>query len=114
MIDLLTSGLVLPALILAVLGWAVPKALSRVWPEGVQPLILLAVVSAVVLLILSMLGFAALYGLQGAPVGRFFDRGVGPGLWHFARLGLMSALVWGPILVLSVANLPRHWTREVW
>ena len=91
-----------------------PKALSRVWPEGVRPLILLALASTLALLALSMLGFLALYALQGVPVARFFEPGLRAGLWHFLRLGAMSSLVWAPIMVLTVANWPRHWVREVW
>ena len=112
--ELYASSLILPALALGLLGWAVPRGLGLVWPEGVRPLIALAVTGAALLLVLSMLGFMALYALQGAPVGRFFDAGIVPGLLHFLRLGAMSSLVWAPILVLTVANLPRHWKTEVW
>ena len=112
--DLLTSGLVLPALILALIGYLVPKLLSLVWPEGVTPLLLLALTSALILLALSMLGFLALYLMQGVPFDRLFDDGIGPGLWHFLKLGALSALFWGPIMILSVSGLPRHWVKEVW
>ena len=110
----MTSGLVIPALALALMGWLVPKLLSLVWPEGVRPLIWLGVVSALAMLVLSMMGFAVLYASQGVP----FMAMAGPdplaALWHFLKLGGASALIWGPILALSVAGLPKHWTTRTW
>ena len=112
--ELLTSGLVLPSLILMGLGWAVPKLLSLRWPEGVRPLFWLAATSALILLALSALAFLGLYLMQGVPLSALFEAGAWPGVWHFLRLALLSALFWGPILVLSVSSLPRHWRTEVW
>lgn len=108
------DGLILPAAALALLGWLVPRLLSRVWPEGVGPLLLLAAVSGALMLLLGMGFFAALYAWQGVPWAMLLEAGWGPFLLHFLRLGLVSALLWGPILVLSVAGLPRHWTKAVW
>jgi hypothetical protein len=33
---------------------------------------------------------------------------------HFGRLAVVSALIWGPIMLLSVAGLPKHWVKETW
>lgn len=104
----------LPALVLAVLGWAVPRALARVFPEGVWPLLFLALHATVILLVLSGLVFVALYLWRGLPVDVLFEAGLVAGLVHFGRLALGSALIWGPILVLSVAGLPKRWTHETW
>ncbi len=109
-----SSGLLLPALALAVLGWLVPRLLARVWPEGVGPLLALAFVSTLLLLALAAGFFLLLYAWQGAPVGALFAPGWAAGVAHFARLGLLSALVWAPIMVLSVAGLPRHWRTKTW
>ena len=112
--SILSDGLVIPALLLALLGWLVPRLLSRVFPEGVRPLLLLAGVSAVAMLLLGMGFFAALYVWQGVPWAMLLEAGWGALVLHFLRLGTMSALLWGPILVLSVAGLPRGWTRATW
>ena len=109
-----SSGLILPALALAVLGWLVPRVLARVWPEGVGPLLLLALASTLILIVLATALFVMLYLGQGVPLALILDVGVLGGWPHLLRLGLVSALVWAPIMILSVANLPRHWKEETW
>ena len=54
------------------------------------------------------------YLVQGVPLATLFEPGLASGLVHFARLGLISALIWGPILILSVARLPKYWVEETW
>ncbi|TNC75028.1 hypothetical protein FHG71_01920 [Rubellimicrobium roseum] len=110
----LSSGLVVPALVLAILGWLVPRLLARIWREGVGPLLLLAFVSTLLLLALAAGVFVTLYLWQGAPLMLLFEHGTAATLGHFMRLGLLSALLWGPIMVLSLAGLPRHWKEETW
>ncbi len=109
-----SSGLILPVLALGVLGWLVPRFLARVWPEGLGPLLALTFVSTFVLLLLAAGFFLLLYLWQGAPLAALFEPGLATGLGHFLRLGLLSALVWAPIMVLTVAGLPRHWKEETW
>ncbi len=114
MIEGFADGLIWPAALLALLGWLVPRLLSLVWPEGVRPLLALAFVSAALMTLLAMGLFAALYVWRGVPLAMLWEPGAGPFLLHFLRLGAASALLWAPILVLSVAGLPRHWTRATW
>lgn len=108
------SGLIWPALILAALGWVVPRLLGRIWPEGVRPLIVLALVATGLMLLAGTLLFVALYVWQGVPFATLFEAGVAAGLVHFVRLGLVSALLWAPIMVLSIAGLPKRWETETW
>lgn len=107
-------GLILPGGCLALLGWVVPRLLSLVFPEGVRPLLLLAATAAGIMLLLGTATFVALYLAQGASLAALVEPGLGGFLLHFARLGALSALFWGPILVLSVASLPRTWVRATW
>jgi hypothetical protein len=109
-----SSGLILPALALAVLGWVVPRLLARVWPEGVGPLLLLALVSTLVLVVLATALFMLLYVGQGVPLALVLDMGVLGGWPHFLGLGSASALIWAPIMILSVAGLPKRWVKETW
>ncbi|WP_341211193.1 hypothetical protein [uncultured Limimaricola sp.] len=107
-------GLVLPVLGLALAGWAVPRLLAAWFPEGVRPLLCLGLTAAMSMLVLSMALFLVLYLAQGVPLDELARPGWGALAWHLARLGLGAALIWGPILVLSVAGLPRHWRHETW
>lgn len=108
------DGLVLPALALALMGWLVPRLLALVFPEGVRPLLALAFASAALMLLLGMGFFAALYRWQGVPWDVLLEAGWGGLVRHFLWLGSISALLWGPILVLSLAGLPKRWTRATW
>jgi hypothetical protein len=112
--NLLSDGLIVPALLLALIGWLVPRGLSLLFPEGVRALMLLAFVATLLMLLIGMGFFVALYVWQGVPLGMLFEAGAVAGLAHFLRLGLISALLWGPIMVLSVAGLPKHWVTEKW
>lgn len=109
-----SDGLVIPAAALALIGWLVPRLLSRIFPEGVRPLLMLAFVSTLIMFAFGMSFFVVLYVWQGAPLSTLFEVGIWTGVQHFARLGLISALLWGPIMIISVAGLPRHWVKETW
>ena len=92
MAEMMADGLLIPFAVLALLGWIVPKLMSMVLPEGVWPL----------------LGNAALSVLVLMEPGLLYN------LKFFGRLALGSTLIWGPIMLLSLAGLPRTWTKAVW
>jgi hypothetical protein len=109
-----TAGLILPALVLMALAWLVPRALARVFPEGVRPLFVLAFVAALAMTGLAMAVWLALYLAEGLTLAEVFRPGLWPGLAHLAGLALRSALLWAPVLVLSVAGLPGRWRTQTW
>ncbi|SHH32127.1 hypothetical protein SAMN05444003_2799 [Cognatiyoonia sediminum] len=111
---MLLDGLFFPAVILAVLSWMVPKLLSFVMPEGVKPLLLLALLSTLILFLLSSVFFFVLYLWQGATLARLAEGGLSTNILLFGRLGMIAGMIWAPIMVLSVAALPRRWKKEVW
>ena len=109
-----SSGLVVPAVCLAALGWTVPRVLALFWPEGVRWLMGLALVSTVAMVCAGAGFFAVLYAVQGVNVGNLYGtHGLGTFV-HFGKLGLISGLLWAPLMVLSVAGVPKNWVREVW
>lgn len=114
MSGLFADGLVIPSAMLALLGWLVPKGLSLIFPEGIKPLLALSFMATLVMFVLGMGFFLVLYIWQGAPLDVLFEAGIFAGILHFGRLGLISSLLWGPIMILSVAGLPRHWVKEKW
>lgn len=104
-----SDGLILPAASLALLGWVVPRLLAFRFPEGARALVGIALLSAVILLICGM-GFFVLLSLwQGVPVAILFEGGIVTGLVYWGKLGLITALLWGPMMLWSVARLPKNW-----
>ena len=114
MSDLLSEGLVLPALLLGILGFVVPRLLARFLPEGVTPLLVNGFLSTVLTFMLSSAFFYLLYLWQGAPSDKLSLPDLGAAIVFFGRLGLASALIWAPIMLLSLAGLPRKWVHETW
>lgn len=114
MAEIFSTGLVLPALILAAMGWFVPRLLALFWPEGVGWLLGLAFVSTVLMALLGAGFFALLYRSQGIGLTDLIDTGGGALVSHFLRVSLISALLWGPLMVLSIAGVPKTWKTEVW
>ena len=112
--DGFTLGLMIPALVLAFTGWLVPRLLFHVFPEGVRPLFILAGVATLVMIALGMVFFAVLYLAGGVSFDMLLEPGWLAFLGHMLKLGAISALLWGPVMVLSVAQLPKRWKKEVW
>ncbi|PUB14140.1 hypothetical protein [Yoonia sediminilitoris] len=112
--QLLSDSLFLPALVLAALGFAVPRILARFLPEGVKPLFLNAFLSSILLFAASAAFFFCLYLWQGAPMAEIMAAGALANIVFFGRLGLIAAMIWAPIMILSVAGLPRKWVKETW
>ncbi|SLN56316.1 hypothetical protein [Pseudooctadecabacter jejudonensis] len=106
--------LLVPAMCLAGLGFAVPRVLALFWPEGVKWLLLLALVATVIMGLLGAGFFALLYMLQGDSFADLYrTNGIGT-IVHFGRLSVVSSLMWAPLMVLSIIYIPRNWVKEVW
>jgi hypothetical protein len=112
--SLFSDGLFFPALTLAFLAWLVPKLLSLVMPEGIKPLMLLALLATLILFAVSAAFFVLLYIWNGTPLAEILAFGWAANIVFFGRLGLIAAMIWAPIMILTVATLPRHWIREKW
>lgn len=99
---------ILPAILAAGAALALPWWLSRRLPETMGGLALNLVISCLVMWGLSVAYFVAAYLAQDARIAA----AIGPGLagaWHFARLGLLSALLWGPLVALVLVTRPATW-----
>lgn len=114
MADSFGAGLIFPTLFLALVGWLVPKLLSMVMPEGVKPLLLLSVFSVVILGVITSALFVGLYVLQGASLAIFTETSFLDTALFLMRLSVSAGIIWGPIMVLSIAGLPRTWTSVEW
>lgn len=114
MAEIFSNNLFIPTFILGILGWLVPIGLSRIMKEGLRPLMLLAFYATIILFVLSSVVFFLLYLSQGATSASLGQFGMIENLFFFGRLGLSSAIIWAPIMALSVMNRPRHWVKETW
>lgn len=114
MAELVSDNLFIPTLILGILGWLVPIGLSKRMNEGLKPLVLLAFLATFIMFLIASGFFFILYLFQGASSSALGQFGFFENLFFFGRLGLSSAIIWAPIMVLSVMNRPRHWTKETW
>jgi hypothetical protein len=112
--SIMSDGLVLPAVLLALLAYVVPRLIARLLPEGLPALLANAVLSALVMCILSAVFFFGLYVWQGVPARDLLAHGMRQTLVTFGGLGVMAAIIWAPIMVLSVAGLPRKWVHKTW
>ncbi|MDP5086849.1 MAG: hypothetical protein NWQ23_15630 [Yoonia sp.] len=99
---------------MAILAFAVPRLLARVLPEGVTPLLLNAFLATLLLFVISSLFFFCLYLWQGVDFATIMEPGLAANVLFFGRLGVMAAIIWAPIMLLSVAGLPRKWVKETW
>ena len=108
------SGLLIPTFALAVLGWVVPRLWSIIVPEGIPGLFAIATLSAFSLVTLAGLFFIVSYWRAGVTVDGLMDQGIIDSVAYFGRLGLRAAIIWAPMMALSLMALPRTWTRVTW
>ena len=110
----MTTGLLLPAIALSILGWLVPKLWSMLLPEGFKALALNAALSALTLTALTGLYFMGVYWQAGVTLERLLDQGALGLMAYFGKLGLSAAIIWAPMMGLSLVGLSRSWVRTPW
>jgi len=108
------NSLLFPALFLALMGWLVPKLLSTVMAEGVKPLMALSVLSLIIMVVITSGLFVVLYVIQGTDISLFTAAGISDSLLFLLKLSVSAGIIWAPIMVLSIAGLPRTWTSVEW
>ncbi|WP_373354584.1 hypothetical protein [Pseudoroseicyclus sp. CXY001] len=108
------SSVLLPGLIIVIAAILLPRPLGRWLPETFAGLILNGVISVALMTALSAAVFAAAYALSGTDLAGLMGFAPGTTVGHFLRLGLSAGLLWGPVLVLAVASVPRRWRVGVW
>ena len=108
------TGVLIPVAALVLVAIYLPRLLARVTPESLAGLIVNGALSAVALTMLAAAYFLWSYARQDTRLLDLIGFAPGETLGHFLRLGLGSALIWGPVLVLSVSTLPRRWKENVW
>lgn len=108
------ASLILPALGAVLLAWAVPWALSKALPEGVPALLLNAALSFALMSLVAAGYFLAAYRAESPELTRALLAEPSAALWRFGSLAMLSALLWAPVLVLSLAQIPSRWRHATW
>ncbi|SDY49816.1 hypothetical protein SAMN05444340_10953 [Citreimonas salinaria] len=108
------AALALPTLVLFALAVAVARGVEALVPETPAGLALQAALSAVALTLLSAAAFAGLYAAGDAPLSTLLGADPRGGVMHFLGLGLKSALIWAPPMLLVVVTAPRRWRHGRW
>lgn len=106
-----TVETLIPVVLLATLAGALPWALLRNFPRSQRSLALALAGSSLVLCVAGGVLFAGLYLLGGLPTEALTDAPLSNAL-YFLRLGLSSAIVWLPILLLSGFALAQRIEAE--
>ncbi|MCR8724175.1 hypothetical protein [Frigidibacter sp. ROC022] len=109
-----TLTILLPIAVLVGVAVLLPRWMQRITPETLAGLILNGLASAAVLTVLATLWFFGSYLYRGDVLLDLFEIAPGSTVLHFLRLGLASALIWGPVLVLAVAAVPKRWKEATW
>ncbi|ASP19564.1 hypothetical protein ANTHELSMS3_00847 [Antarctobacter heliothermus] len=108
------ADLLLPSLGLMLLAFVVTRGVEMLVPETVLGLAVMALVSAMLCWVLASAGFAVLYGVQDGRILALLGQTPSTSAGHFLRLGAKAALLWAPILLLTVSTAPRRWKTAVW
>lgn len=107
-------AILIPVVVLVALAILLPRLLLPLMPETLAGLVLNGAISAVVLTVLACGWFFGSYLVHDTRLVDLFGLAPGGTLLYFLRLGLMSALIWAPVLVLAVASLPKRWKHATW
>lgn len=107
-------NLLLPALGLMVLSLAVTRGVEAVMPESLRGLAAIALVSALLVWVLTAAGFALLYLMEDSRVLALMSEAPSASVGHFLGLAARAALIWAPVLLLTVSTAPRRWKTAVW
>lgn len=101
--------IVLPIVALGTAGALVPVLSMRLMPNSLAGLGLAAVISIILLTIGGAILFVILYGSAGSGSARTPDQ---LQALHFLGLGARAALVWGPVLLLTLIALGQGVERR--
>lgn len=109
---LLTLGL--PVLGLMILAVLITRAVETVAPESIVGLVATGAVAGLLCWAMSAAGFAWLYHAQDPEILTRIGLRPADGVAHFMTLGAQAALIWAPLVAITVVTAPRRWKTAVW
>ncbi len=108
------TSVALPLIVFSVLAVVLPRLVLPVMPETPGGLVLNGLIVYILILAVAALYFFWSYTQQDTRVAELLGLEPAQSVVHFARLGVMSSVVWAPIIVLRIAGLHRHWKENTW
>ena len=111
----MTAGaLVLPVLGAVASAAFIPWAVSKALPEGVPALMLNAAISFAAMTVIAAGYFVLAYQARSPELTSALLSEPGLAARRFGGLAALSALLWAPVLVLSLAQVPGRWREATW
>ncbi|MEL7211801.1 MAG: hypothetical protein AAGK92_04005 [Pseudomonadota bacterium] len=108
------TGVALPLIGFSILALLLPRLVLPAMPETFGGLIANGVIVYGVILAVAAGYFYWSYTQQDTRVAELLGLEPAQSLVHFLRLGVMSSVVWAPVMVLRIAGLHRHWKENTW
>ena len=105
-------SLILPAAFISALAVFLPLWLAKKLPENMLGLGANLLASSGMLMFVSALYFTWFYLGQGVQVMGALYEHFGEMIRHLTGLGMLSAILWGPILLAVLAMQPSKWRPE--
>lgn len=106
--------LLFPALGLMLVSVLVARGVEALMPESIGGIAATFAISALLVWLLASAGFAGLYTLEDPRVLALLGETPSASVRHFLRLGASAALIWAPVLLITVSTAPRRWKTAVW
>jgi len=104
------AQLILPFAVIGCFAIMFPIWLSKRMPDGYGPLILNFVLTITICLSMATGFFIFEYTRLGTPFEAFLNPAA---LFHVVRLAVLSALFWGPLVILACASRVQTWRPEL-
>lgn len=106
------AEMILPVAGIAILAALVPLSMARSFPQSWYGLFWNLLISFLILLVISVTYFAMFRPPNGIVAitssGEYYMSSSA----ELIRLGLLSAMVWGPIVLVVLAMQPQKWRPE--
>lgn len=108
------TSVALPLIAFSALAILLPRLFLPFMPETAGGLVMNGIMVYAIITGLAAIFFFWSYTQQDTRVTELLGLEPARSVAHFLRLGVMSSVVWAPVMVLRIAGLHRHWKENTW
>lgn len=108
------TGVALPLIAFSVIAVLLPLLFLPFLPETLAGLVINGVMVYAITMGCAALYFFWSYTQQDTRVADLLGMEPAQSVVHFLRLGVMSSVVWAPLMVLRIATLHGRWKENTW